>query len=354
MNTNLVTILKGSIADYDEGTLADPRRLKAFFSGLTKDEPKPLRTAFGLCIEAGAYNALKTAPDAAERVSRKGKIAEMVRADHGQDRTLCTEVLDILEAALYGTASTAPKAASVSQAAPPPKPQITLSSDSTKWKPITDLISMLTVNKKAVVCPTCGTGLPQGFRFCPACGAAVASGGVAPQARPSQQRAAPAGFIRIEGGTFQMGSDNGSSDERPVHQVTVQSFYMGIYAVTQKEWAKVMGSNPSKFHGVDLPVEQVDWYEAIEYCNRRSKKEGLTPAYQGNMDSIRCNFRANGYRLPTEAEWEYAANGGNHAGLLYEYSGSNSVDAVGWYNGNSRGKTHAVGRKRPNAWACTT
>jgi formylglycine-generating enzyme required for sulfatase activity len=115
--------------------------------------------------------------------------------------------------------------------------------------------------------------------------------------------------MQVEGGTFQMGSDSRSSGERPV-QVTVQSFYMGIYEVIQKEWAAVMGSNPSKFRGPDLPVETVNWYDAVKYCNKRSKQEGLTPAYQGSRDSIRCNFRVNGYRLPTEAEWEYAAKGG--------------------------------------------
>jgi formylglycine-generating enzyme required for sulfatase activity len=145
-----------------------------------------------------------------------------------------------------------------------------------------------------------------------------------------------------------MGSNSGDDDERPVHQVTVQSFYMGIYAVTQKEWAAVMGSDPSNFKGADLPVEQVNWYDAVAYCNQRSIKEGLTPAYQGSGNSIRCDFRVNGYRLPTEAEWEYAAKEGNKATLTYEYSGSNNVDAVGWYKGNSRGSTHAVGTKQPN------
>jgi formylglycine-generating enzyme required for sulfatase activity len=145
-----------------------------------------------------------------------------------------------------------------------------------------------------------------------------------------------------------MGSNSGENNERPVHQVRVQSFYMGIYAVTQEEWVKVTGSNPSKFRGPDLPVETVNWYDAVEYCNQRSKQEGLTPAYQGSSVNITCNFRVNGYRLPTEAEWEYAAKGGNQAGSIYEYSGSNNVDEVGWYIENSGGSTHAVGRKQPN------
>jgi hypothetical protein len=102
MNTNLLTIVKQIIASNGEGILNDPRRLKAFFDDLAKDEPKPLRIAFGRCIEEGAYTALKTAPDAADRASRKTAIAGQILNEHGLDITLCGEALDILEAALYG------------------------------------------------------------------------------------------------------------------------------------------------------------------------------------------------------------------------------------------------------------
>ncbi|MHB9294033.1 putative Serine/threonine-protein kinase Pkn1 [Hollandina sp. SP2] len=156
------------------------------------------------------------------------------------------------------------------------------------------------------------------------------------------------GFVRVEGGTFQMGSADGEDREKPVHTVTVQGFYMSKHEVTQKEWQEVMGTNLSYFKGSDLPVEMVSWYEAIEYCNKRSIKEGLTPAYQGSGDNMVCNFRANGYRLPTEAEWEYTAKEGNKGGLTYEYSGSNNLEAVGWYTDNSGSKTHTVGTKQPN------
>jgi hypothetical protein len=103
MNTNLVSIVKQIIAGHGETILAEPQRLKAFFGDLAKDEPKPLRLAFGRCIEAGAYNALKTAHDTAERAERKTAIAQRLRNDQGLDITLCAEALDILEAALYGT-----------------------------------------------------------------------------------------------------------------------------------------------------------------------------------------------------------------------------------------------------------
>ncbi|MDR1901319.1 MAG: SUMF1/EgtB/PvdO family nonheme iron enzyme, partial [Treponema sp.] len=129
----------------------------------------------------------------------------------------------------------------------------------------------------------------------------------------------PAGFVLAPGGTFTMGSNNGDNDEKPVHTVTVRGFYIGRTEVTQKEWTEVMGSNPSYFKGDTLPVENVSWNDAVEYCNRRSVREGLTPAYRGSGNSITCDFRASGYRLPTEAEWEYAAKGGNKDYMVYEY-----------------------------------
>jgi formylglycine-generating enzyme required for sulfatase activity len=162
-------------------------------------------------------------------------------------------------------------------------------------------------------------------------------------------RNAPADMVLVEGGTFQMGSDDGDSNEKPVHMVTVKSFYIGKYEVTQKEWTEAMGSNPSRFKGDNLPVEQVSWYEAIEYCNKLSLKEGLTPAYRGSGDSVVYDFNASGYRLPTEAEWEYAAKGGNQDSISYEYSGENNVDSVAWYSGNSGNRTHPVGTKQPNS-----
>jgi sulfatase modifying factor 1 len=159
---------------------------------------------------------------------------------------------------------------------------------------------------------------------------------------------APEGFVLVEAGTFQMGSTDGDDDEKPVHRVTIsRSFYMSQYEVTQKQWREVMGTNPSLFKGDNLPVEQVSWDEAVEYCNRLSRKEGLTPCYSGSGDNTACDFSANGYRLPTEAEWEYAARGGNKS-RSYIFSGSNSAGEVGWYYDNSGDKTHPVGQKMPN------
>jgi formylglycine-generating enzyme required for sulfatase activity len=208
---------------------------------------------------------------------------------------------------------------------------------------------------------------------------------VQPAARPAPaqqpaarvERPAPENFIRIEGGTFTMGSPSTEADrsnDETQHQVTVSGFYLGKYEVTQAEYEAVMGTNPSRFKGANLPVENVSWYDAIEYCNRRSGREGLTPAYTINKtkvdpnnrasedkDNIRWlvtwNKNANGYRLPTEAEWEYACR----AGLVSPFStGSNITASQANYNGNFpynnnakgiyREKTTAVGSFGANRW----
>jgi formylglycine-generating enzyme required for sulfatase activity len=164
----------------------------------------------------------------------------------------------------------------------------------------------------------------------------------------------PSDMALVHGGTFTMGSpasEAGRAGDEAQHQVTVSSFYIGRYEVTQKEWVAVMGSNPSYFKGDDLPVESVSWYEAVAYCNARSVKEGLTPAYTVVNTligaTVTWNRSASGYRLPTEAEWEYAARGGSGVGYLI-YAGSNNVDGVGWYWDNSGSKTHPVGTKAAN------
>jgi len=138
----------------------------------------------------------------------------------------------------------------------------------------------------------------------------------------------------------------GQTDELPTHQVTLSSFYIGKYEVTQAEYQAVMGTNPSHFSGSDKPVENVSWFDAVEYCNARSIQEGLTPCY--NTTNIQeCNFSVNGYRLPTEAEWEYAARGGSN-NPDYLYSGSNDINSVAWNSSNSGSTSHNVGTKTPN------
>jgi formylglycine-generating enzyme required for sulfatase activity len=141
-------------------------------------------------------------------------------------------------------------------------------------------------------------------------------------------------LVWILPGTFQMGGNDVFGAEKPIHTVKIsKGFYMGVHEVTQGQYQLVMGTNPSKFKGSNLPVEQVTWNDAVEFCKKLSQKEGKT------------------YRLPTEAEWEYACR----AGTTTKYSFGDSESHVGeyaWYGwgGNSNSKTHPVGTKKPNAW----
>ncbi len=157
-------------------------------------------------------------------------------------------------------------------------------------------------------------------------------------------------MIRVEGDTFIMGDtwgDNYFTNELPTHQVTVSSFYICKYEVTQYQYQEVMGSNPSYFSGENHPVENISWYDAVNFCNTLSTREGLTPCYNINGTNTSCNFDANGYRLPTEAEWSYAARGGKFS-EGHKYAGSDNVNDVIWLSGNSGNQTHPVAQKNPN------
>ena len=151
-----------------------------------------------------------------------------------------------------------------------------------------------------------------------------------------------------------------------------QNYSMMMTEVTQKQWQAVMGDKPSNFKGDDLPVENVRWIDAVVFCNKLSEKEGLKPCYsydgassvkkwkflKENLwkwsnkkwkkfnESFAYDTAANGYRLPTVEEWQYAAKGGQ----AFKYGGSDNLDEVGWYNKNSEEKTHPVAQKKPNGY----
>jgi len=164
-------------------------------------------------------------------------------------------------------------------------------------------------------------------------------------------------MVLVKAGTFDMGDTFGVGEEgeTPVHKVTLTyDYYIGKYEVIQREYEFLMGNNPSNWIGKYLPVERVSWFDAIEYCNALSKTERLPLAYNKNGDLLDSNrnvttdiTKVKGYRLPTEAEWEYAAREGKNT-KGYKYSGSNNINEVGWYFDNSRNKTHEVGMKQPN------
>jgi sulfatase modifying factor 1 len=158
-------------------------------------------------------------------------------------------------------------------------------------------------------------------------------------------------MIYIPSGTFTMGctfeQTNCGFDELPTHQVSLSAYEIGKYEVTQKEWRTVMGTSPSYFTGDYMPVESVSWNDIITFCNTLSSSEGLTPVYTVNGSTVTANWSANGYRLPTEAEWEYAARGGASSTNTL-YSGSNTLEDVGWSMDNSDSTTHDVGTRSPN------
>jgi formylglycine-generating enzyme required for sulfatase activity len=136
-------------------------------------------------------------------------------------------------------------------------------------------------------------------------------------------------MVFVEGGTFMMGSNDGEDDENPIHSVTLDSFYIGKFQVTQAQWKAIMGYNPSQFKGDVLPVEEVSWNDAQEFIEKINQKTSKK------------------YRLLTEAEWEYAARGGNKS-RGYQYAGSDNINEVAWYYDNAGYQKHPVGQKKAN------
>jgi|GEM_PF-2614442 len=238
---------------------------------------------------------------------------------------------------------------------------------------------------QAIKCQHCGEDLEPGMVICPTC-KRRRDGQQNGAGKPGSPPPAPNGDVPfqmpmtwIEAGSFTMGQHDidGAS---PPHQVTItKGFYMGVHAVTQEQYLKVMGENPSHFtdsptpgeEQAKRPVEDVNWYHAMAFCNRLSILQGLAPAYGvkgvSNADAdawlhsrvpdedsdiwnaVTADWNAAGYRLPTEAEWEYAAR----AGTATQWSFGDTEDFIRdyvWHRGNSGEQTHQVGLKKPNAW----
>lgn len=188
-------------------------------------------------------------------------------------------------------------------------------------------------NEPWVTCHKCGNGNHYGAIFCAECGAKLRYGEVSQEAFTIGNVCFE--MIKVTGGTFMMGATKeqgmeAMEDEKPLHSVTLGTYFIGKYAVTQALWNAVMNVNPSRFCGEDLPVEQVNWYSCQEFVHKLSALTGKT------------------FRLPTEAEWEYAARGGNRS-EGYKYSGSDNIQDVAWCDEDwDSGSTHPVGTKLAN------
>lgn len=172
-------------------------------------------------------------------------------------------------------------------------------------------------------------------------------GGRSETASEGSVQTAPDGIemAKIPGGRFTMGDKD--EVDAPPHEVTISPFYMDRHLVTQAQYERLMADNPSRWKGAENPVEQVRWSDAVRFCNRRSSQEGLTACY--NLDTWECNFDADGYRLPTEAEWEYACRAGTNTAYFMGNSAAKLADYA-WFKDNANRRPHPVGKKQANAW----
>jgi formylglycine-generating enzyme required for sulfatase activity len=164
-------------------------------------------------------------------------------------------------------------------------------------------------------------------------------------ASPSATAPALDDMVPIPAGTFEMGEK--TEPDAPPHAVRISAFLIDRTPVTQALYEKVMGENPSRWKVPRNPVEQVRWSDAVRFCNKRSELDHLEPCY--NLTNWSCNFDASGYRLPTEAEWEYACRAGTTTTFYFD-DASTRLGEHAWFDRNAGGRPHPVGEKRPNAW----
>ncbi|HEV8543348.1 MAG TPA: formylglycine-generating enzyme family protein [Verrucomicrobiae bacterium] len=156
-------------------------------------------------------------------------------------------------------------------------------------------------------------------------------------------------MVYLPGGEFAMGADNGNPDEAPAHKVKLTPFAIDKYEVCQEMFEKVQLPNPSHWNeNPKKPVERVRWRDAKQYCNERSVLEKLKPVYNEKTADWDPDFSASGYRLPTEAEWEYACKAGTDA--AFDFGQSDKLRQFAWFADNAEEKTHAIAQKKPNRW----
>ena len=156
-------------------------------------------------------------------------------------------------------------------------------------------------------------------------------------------------MLYLPGGEFIMGSNKGNADEAPAHKVRISAFLIDKYEVTHEMFRKAQLPNPSRWQdNPNKPVERVRWRDAKQYCNERSLLEGLKPCYDEKSADWDCDYAANGYRLPTEAEWEYACRAGEDG--PYDFGPPDKLRQYAWFADNGAEKTRPVGEKKPNRW----
>jgi formylglycine-generating enzyme required for sulfatase activity len=156
-------------------------------------------------------------------------------------------------------------------------------------------------------------------------------------------------MVYLPGGQFTMGNDQGDADEGPAHKVTLTGFAVDKFPVTHEMFTKAQVPNPSHWQdNPKKPVERVRWRDAKQYCDERSLLEGLKPCYDEKTMDWECTYSANGYRLPTEAEWEYACRAGTDG--PYDFGQPDKLGQYAWFADNADQKTHPVGQKKPNGW----
>jgi len=153
----------------------------------------------------------------------------------------------------------------------------------------------------------------------------------------------------IPAATFTLGANDSFTDIKPEHKVSVSSFFMAKYEVSQGEYLAIMGSNPCKSQDSGLPLESVTWYDAVTFCDALSLAKGLDAVYAINGATVSADFSKDGYRLPTEAEWEYAARG-TATDAFTTFAGSDTIGEVAWYGDNSDNASHPMGKKKANAF----
>ena len=172
-----------------------------------------------------------------------------------------------------------------------------------------------------------------------------------------QETHSPGDIVNIQGilnmayipeGDYLMGGEDGDADEKPIHRIYLDAFWMSVTEITQEQYENLTGTNPSYWKDKPTnPVENVSWYDAVTFCNKLSELAGFEPCY--DLINWKCDFSKNGFRLPTEAEWEYACRAGTSAKY---YSGEEEIDLdiAGWHYANSGGDQQPVAEKMPNRW----